>query len=409
MAAIAPNTIKPAISMSGQGVIMFPYAETVALQRTYTSQLSAYQAEFGIYSHMELTSTKEYLVNTFSVDSLGLQAASCDITDTDGISREERTIAPCHVVNYKTLCAEETLGTALMTAREVSGSTTSDAGLQNLIMDIAKNVSNAGTASLLALNIAGGLYEVPAVGNDYAYKAGVTSAQQANFVKQVSVTCEGWIVKALEDNKNSSISDANGKFGTANNTVIDGSTGANTYAAGKARLLKNALLAASSAELQDLFTLGAQTTSTGQEIRPVIIVDAITFNAIVKDYDTANTGAALNNDGTYKWQTINGRNYMFMDNILVYPETSPRAYEKYLTGYQAFMALTFCGNMNLGNSFAQLPLLATSGYPAAFMASQKPGLNNLGTWEMRSDYMVASDISDTGMVTIASAYIFPAA
>lgn len=401
MAAIAPNTIKPAISMSGQGVIMFPYAETVALQRTYTSQLSAYQAEFGIYSHMELTSTKEYLVNTFSVDSLGLQAASCDITDTDGISREERTVAPCHVVNYKTLCAEETLGTALMTAREVSGGTTSDAGLQNLIMDIAKNVSNAGTASLLALNIAGGLYAIPDGDNDYAYKVGVTSAQQANYVKQVSVTCEGWIVKALENNKNGDISDANGKFGSVNNT-------ATTYGAGKARLLKNALLAASSAELQDLFTLGAQTTSTGQEIRPVIIVDAITFNAIVKDYDTTNTGASLNNDGTYKWQTINGRNYMFMDNILVYPETSPRAYEKYLTGYQAFMALTFCGNMNLGNSFAQLPLLATGGYPAAFMASQKPGLNNLGTWEMRSDYMVASDISDTDMVTIASAYIFPA-
>lgn len=407
--ALAPNTIVPVVDTAAQ-TMAFPYAAAINLQETFISRLNPVQEQYKVYSHLNLSNTQEYTITKFGMDALVLQSGEgCDLTEGSAISTSETTVKGVKVAMFEGLCSATLLSEANQTQVLYDAGKADESRLTALYEKILTTAANTATTSLLATNVAGNLYLVPDGSNGYVYASGVTSAQQAAYVRQVGVDVDGWIKLAIDNgNSNGSISDANGKFGSANNTTT-------TYAAGKAALMKEALLALASPELRAAFIDGAYNTTDGRTLTPVIIVDSITMAAISKDYNLQAAGAALNANSTLgggrytRLQQPDGRGYFyFLDGILIYNEKSQQAYEKYLTGYQAFMALTLTETICFGNSFQAFPTFADGeNYPTAVEFKAKSSLGQKGAYEMRADFLVHTSIADNRYMAIASAYIHP--
>jgi len=411
MAVLDLQSVEPAIN-SATGMMAFPYAFAVNQQKTKISHLTPYQEQYKVYSHLELNSSAKYTFTTWSADALVLQSGdSCSLVEGSAIGSTDVELTGKHVAMVEGLCSATLLNESNLTRQKYEAGNIDESQLADVYAKVMVLAANTATMALLATNVAGNLYQIPDGSNGYVYKSGVSTEQQAAYVRQVNIDVDGWITLAIDrQNLNSSLNTAKGQFNSTNNT-------ATAYAAGKAAILKDNILALATPDLRDVFTNGAYATNDGRELNPLIIVDPITFAAMVQDFNLQAAGAALNQNsmlggGRYtRLLQPNGKGYFyFLDGILIYPETHQRVYEKALTGYQAFMALTVTENICIANSFKAMPLMADGqDFPTAvrFLAKGETDLTKVGAYQTRADFLVESAIADMNYMAIASAYIHP--
>lgn len=376
----------------------FPTGSLNAFQAAdYNDKFGFYQQTFGVYSYMKLNKKLKYVVH-YPVGSpfMWQPHRSCAWTPTGSLSFGKFEVEPCPAKINEEMCYDEHFNGAFEGFLTWGGNPAievDEAGKAATNAMIEAIVKNATMGARLTMTV-GQLYDPKAV-----TMAESTNTNIEGLFKKTIGTCRGWIelaiTKASEDTRLSHLN-VEGLI-TPDNISADGKTytGAVTDAL---KLYDNNMDAA-----PDELAYAAIEGGVGgfaDMFYMLWIVSPSILRAVSKKYNAQKTTVLQNemriSKVPYTLQTERGARTIEVfkiDNTIVIPLSEVGLVDAKLSGTSHFCYLTVSGCVNLGGSFADIPVPGQS--EVAMMIQQGQDVDDLGRYKFLSHALFATAINDT--------------
>lgn len=402
-----PITLDP-IFMPDSNMLMFQTSELNYLaEQRYNDKFGFYQAAFGMYSYMRLTSDFEYKIwYPQGEPHLWQPHNSCAWNPLGVYGFANKTITPCKSKLNLEFCNDEFYNSvfrsfhAWNTGATVGLSAAGQAALTALTNTIVKSATIGNRMMLTA----GQLFDPETV----AIVTGTPTNVEEAFKKTIG-TCRGWIdllidLEAGDPTKYAHLN-LDSLFiqsGGGQNIATNGQTFTGSVVA-----LYDAIFAAATNDLQEAIIDGG-VGDTGRSFMPMFLVSNSVKAKLYADLLALNASAVqIKPRISQRAITANGQTFdvMYIDNVPVIPVADVANYDKLLTGRSHFAYLTISGTIQLGSNFARIPELGSG--EVAVAIQQKTDLDELGKVLFLSHSLSATAISDTKYIAGGYKYTVP--
>lgn len=389
-----------------RNALYFPTDPLNALLRAeYSDKFGFYQRNFGVYSYMQLTQDLTYRVHYATGTPFMWQPHNnCAWTPTGTLGMDQMEITPCRVKINEQFCYDEFMGSAYSAFLRWSQNPTigfSAAG-QAAVDELARTiVSNATLGARMTLT-GGQLHDPTAV----TFEAGTPSRIVDAFSRTVGA-CRGWIELLIETAAATGQTWLDGSYIDAGDISADGKTytGAVT---GDAVALYDKIFSDAPTALTDAVIEGG-VGGFGAQFYPLFLVSLSIYRAVDAAYKAQKESATINEPRISRvpFQTSTDRGsrtiYVYaIDDTIVVPISEAAQFDQYITGTSHFAYLTVSGVIQLGGSFANLPVVNESN--VAVLLQVSTDAEDYGTHKFLSHALMATAINDTNY--IAGDYLY---
>jgi len=376
------------------------------MRAEYNDNFGFYQQNFGVYNYMQLTKDLQYKIHYMEGTPLLWQPHnSCSWDPMGNVQFGDKTITPCKAKMNVENCYDEMINTIYKAflSWDASGRVDFDPQYIPVVNEFVRTIgANATLGARLTLT-AGQLYD----GVTEAFTADLATDIQSMFKTSVGV-CQGWI-DLLEDSA-ATYSWLDGSFIDAADISSDG-----TQWVGDSRTvldLYDETFAGAPQALQDAIIEGG-IGGFGAQFFPLWLVSSSVWRAVDAEYKVQRATTATNlpriEVETFQTQTPRGSrpvNVYKIDNTYVIPIHDPNHFTKYLTGTSHFQYLTLSGVVQLGTSFASLPVVGQS--DVGMMVQISNQAEDLGKQKMVSHALFGTAINDVDYIAGNHIYAEPA-
>jgi hypothetical protein len=386
------------------------YFETGSLnglaQAEYNDKFGFYQNLFGCYSYMQLTRDLTFKLHYPQGTPLLWQSHnSCAFTPTGTLSFGEMEITPKRVKINEKLCYDEYFDSAYRAWLEwgqgnnVEMNAAGIAATNALTESLVKNATLGARVSM----VAGQLFD--STGSISFEDDTAMNIEQA-FAK-TSMSVKGWLQLAIEtaaggvDHLNVSTlieaADVSGDGKTFTSDVLD---------------LYDENFDECPGKLKDAIIEGG-VGGFGFNFYPVWFVSPSIYRKLDTDWKALKESATINEPRItvekFPYQTNRGQrniNVFKIDETIVIPTSEPTVYSQYLTGTPHFCYLGLSGVIQMGSSFANLPVANQN--DVGIMVQRSDDAEDLGTFRFLSHALMGTAINDTNYLCGGYLYAEPA-
>lgn len=390
--------VKPRFNALNSNAIYFHVGDMNAIARQeYQDNFGFYQRTFGVYSYMKFNKDGKYVLNYPKDLPFKWQAHnSCAWTPLGTMSMGKKEIEPCRVKLNEQFCYDEFFDSTYSWLLDWnSGKVQYDATGQALVDLMAREIVKNATIGFRMLLVGGQLYQ----GVTPDWTAGTPARVQDAFLRTANV-CKGWI-KLLIDLA-ASDEDA---YGHLDNGLIDGGDIAadGLTFTGNVLDLYDAMFAGAPRPLQVAIQSGG-VGGFDNMFQPIVICSRSILSALYLQYLAQNEAVAQNKPRItvreYSVDTERGSRMIFVyfiDNTAFVPLDEMDLLEQQLNTGSHFFYLTISGAIQLGSSFAALPVVNES--DVAVMVQLSTDVEDLGTYKFAAHALAAVGINDTDYIT----------
>ena len=367
----------------------------------YNDKLGVYQARYGLYTYMQMTSQLTFKIHYPEGTPFMWQPhKNCAWTPTGTLSMNQKEITPCRSKINEQFCYDENLdGTFQEFLRHGGGATIqlSQAGIQytnELIRTIVKNATLGARMTM----VGGQLIDLSSVTFETGAPARIEDAY-----RRTAGTCKGWIELARQTALIPGNEHLDGSFIQGGDISSDGKT-----FTGSTVDLYDSVFDGSPTELQDSIIEGG-VGGFGSMFYPIFAVSPSIYRAIIKDWKAQKVSPLMNEPRITRIPiqvpSPNGQWTMFIyfiDDTVVIPISDISHFDKYVTGTSHFCYLTISGVIQLGGSFADIPKVSES--EVSVMVQVSEDAEDYGTYKFLSHGLMATAINDTNY--LAGDYVY---
>lgn len=392
--------IKPIFRQRSNAIFFETTRLNALLRAEYQDNFGFYQQNFGVYSYMQMTSDLEFKIHYHTgVPLLWQPHNSCAWNPTQTLDMGTDTIAPCKAKINEQHCYDEHFGSIYREFLQWGGGPTVSftAAGQQAIDDLVRTiVANASMGARLTLT-AGQLHNLSSV----EFNDAVPTRIEQAFRSTVG-TCRGWIELCRTLSTNPQYAHLEAGYIESGDISSDGKS--YTGATNTATELYDLYVAGAPGPLRDAIIEGG-TGGFGTTFYPIWIVSPSIHQAVYKDWLAQKESATQNQPrisvmqgtiptGRGGTRTIN--TYM-IDNTVVIPLSEVALWERFLKQTSHFAYLTISGCIQLGASFADLPLVNQAEVGVMMQISENA--EDYGTHKFLSHALFATAINDTDYIT----------
>lgn len=389
----------------GQNQLLFASDKmNYLLDTNYNDKFGFYQANFGVYSYMTLTSELTYVLNSLEASPFMWQPHnSCNWNPVGVIQNNQTEIQPCRAKINAEQCYDALFDSAFAAFNQWAQNPTvemSDAGVE-YINKLTNSILAGATYGARVTLTAGQLYAPGGITFDGSVGADVQSAFNSTIG-----TCKGWLELVKEQA-------AAGKDWMNDTSLIPGgdlSADGETYT-GDPIALYDAILANAKPELVSAVNEGG-IPGFNVDSYPLMLVSTSIYNGIVAEWRTQAVAAAQNFPRISRMEmevnTARGTRKIFVmkiDETVVVPLSELGFVDKHVAGATHVAYLTVSGNINLGASFANLPVAAEQ--DVAVAVERVTALKEYGKYRFASHSLFGTAISDTNYIAGVQVFAEP--
>lgn len=373
----------------------------------YNDKWGFYQRQYNVYNYMRLTQDMTFRLHYPEGTPFMWQPHNnCAWTPTGTLTMNTMEVTPCRAKINEQNCYDELINSTYKAALQWSTNPTvgfSQMGIQfnnQLVQTIMKNATLGARMTLTG----GQLHDLTSV----TFETGVDGRIEDAY-RRTAGTCRGWIelcrdTAAADPNKAHMDGGASG-FIDAADISSDGKTYLGTT--NTVIELLDIVKAGSPTELQDAILEGG-VGGFGTTFYPLFLVSPTIFRAIDKEWLAQKVSPLMNEPRiTKRPVTVEGRTFWtyFIDEIAIVPISEISQFDRYVTGTSHFCYLTISGVIQLGGSFANIPVAAGIGEQGvSIMIQVSTDAEDYGTSKYLSHGLMATAINDTNY--IAGEYIY---
>lgn len=373
----------------------------------YTDKFGHYQRLFGLYSYMQITKDNKFKIHYPEGTPFMWQVhRSCAWTPTGTLSMDSKEIDACKVKINEEYCYDEFFNSTYKEFLEWSNGTTvelSAVGTQasaELFRTIVKNASLGARLTLTA----GQLHDI-SDGSDQEINEG-TPTRIADAFTRTHTACRGWLalVRAMSTQPGlGHLETGDLGDGVTNELSADGREFTGSVVA-----LHDALYSGAPVELRDAIAEGG-VDGFGSDFFPLMPCSTSMIRAARREFNEQKSSVAVNEPRISRREfpitTANGTRtlYVFViDETVLIPISEVSQYDKYLNGTSHFAYLTISGVIQLGASFAALPVVNESEVGIKMEVSDRN--KDYGNHSFLAHALMAAGINDYNYIT--GDYIF---
>lgn len=388
-----------------RGAFYFDVEELNAFTRAeYQDKFGFYQRTFGVYSYMRLTRDLKYRIHYPKGTPFMWQTHnSCAWTPTGTLSMDTKVIEPCRVKINEQFCYDEFMEGAYKAYLEWTNGVTadlSDAGVV-AVNELSRTiVQNATLGARMTLS-GGQLHDLATI----EFEAGVeTNIRQA--FERTAGSCRGWIELCNVTSQEA------GKDHLQNGLIVAGDISADGKTWNKDFVeFYDEMVDAAPTPLQDAIMEGG-VGGFGDVYFPLMILGRAQYRGAYRAYLAQKETATVNEPRlrreSYQIETPRGQRtiyVLFIDETAIIPLHEIAVFDRYLTGTSHFAYLTISGVIQLGSSFAEIPVPGESEVGVMMQVSQD--VTDLGTHKFLSHALLATALNDTDYISGDYAYATP--
>jgi len=404
-----PITIEP-IFLPDSGYTFFSTEQMNALaELRYKSTFGWYQAAFGMYGYLQLTSDQQYRIHWVEGQPYLWQPHnSCTWSPLGVFKMNSKTIEPCKSKINLDICNDEFFGSLYKdfhrwnTGASVELSASGQAAVGEIIKSVQKNATLGNRLMLTG----GQLLNL-----DTIVAATGTSSDIMEAFRATANTCKGWIqlCKATGATAGFGHVDQNALFitsGGGQNISSDGKTFTGDVVA-----LYDAEIAAGKADLQDAVMEGDLGEEGGAPFTSMFLVSPSVYRRAYAQAQTAK-GTPIVNQLRLQQRAVTfagrTRMVMYIDETPIIPIKDVTWYDKLTTGTSHFAYVTTSRTIQLGSNFAGIPeLREAAGTEVAVAIQGSNKLSELGRVEFLSHNLSAVSLTDTNFIAGAYKFVQP--
>ena len=402
MAGNAAFLIKPAFNRLTNAVTFQTDSVNALLREEYSDNFGFFQENFGVYSYMRLTSALKYKMHYFKgAPLMWQQHNSCAWTPTGTLTMGTNEIDPCKVKINESNCYDEffdSLYEAFLTWSNGQTVDYSAEGVQAVNAMLETIMSNA-TLSARALLTAGQLHDLTTV----AYATDTPTRIEDAFNRTMG-SCRGWIEM---------LNDLSATYSwTATNYLDAGDIGATgqTFTSNVVDLYDE-FFAGAPKQLQQAISEGG-IGGFSDQFYPLFLVSPSIHAKLHLEWLAQKESAMITEPRIrkvpYTVQTSRGARTLevtMIDNTIVVPIHEVGIVEQYITGTSHFAYLTLSGVIQLGASFASLPVVGSANTGLMMQVSQNA--EDYGAFKFLAHALMATAINDVNYITGDYIYVLP--
>jgi len=397
---MAKQSIKMEPSFNAlRGSLYFHVGDMNALaSESYQDNFGFYQRTFGAFAYMRMTKDLKYVLHYPKDTPFKWQVhKSCAWDPIGTMSMGKKEIEPCKLKLNEQFCYDELFESTFKSLLEWANGSTVDYTAEGfeLVRRLADTIVKNATIGFRMTLSGGKLYQ----GLTPDFSAGTPARIEDAFAKTANA-CEGWIKLLI----NLAASDED-KYGHLDNATIESgdiSTNGLDFI-GSVLDLYDANYALAPRKLQ----IAIQSGGVGgfdNMFYPLAIVSRSILAKLHLEYLAQNEAVAQNKPRItireFSVTTERGQRPIFVyfiDNTAFIPLDEIDNLEEYLDTASHFFYLTVSGTIQLGSSFAALPVANES--DVAVVIQQSTDVEDLGTYKFAAHALAAVGINDTDYIT----------
>ena len=385
--------------------IFYKAKELNAFERLpYQDDFAFYQNNFGIYRHMSLTSMYTYKITRVrGVPFMWQSLTACSFDHTGSLRTSIEEITPSRAYVKERFCQDELFDSCFEQLIEYkNGDMMLDAEGQRIFQKtIEELVANAAYGARLNLTM-GQVFDPAAVTFREQIGDNVPTATIQDLFTRTHTTSKGW-VKLFAD-----LAVHYPWLNLANLLPSTSFTGEDFT--GDVLDFYDNLKDNAPRELKSLVNRGGVARGGSAAFKPLFLVSDSIHAAVVKQYISQRTEAALNEGGRISRETVaNGDSmpqvvYHIDGMIPVIPISDISEYDKYLNGTTHFGGIVASGNIQLGNSFGPINNVEDG---IAMIIEQNKSISNdapYGAYHFQSVGLFASALADPNYAVAARTF-----
>ena len=379
-----------------RGALAFPTKElNYLLRQEVYDTFSFYQSQYGIYSFMKITKDLKYKIH--SMDALPMvfqKYRSCHVDPLGNIELNVREITPCKGVALTEFCNDELLESCFSHFFNWDGMgplELDENGAEMFRMLTEKILETFVIGARLTLT-ASGVYDI----NSVTFKESVTE-EVKNMFRKTADTCQGWLayVKML------------GKDAAYPHLNVQGLLNANNFNGrnytGSIEAVLDGLIENSTDDLGSIIDQGGISGLSANGSGVIFKLSTFLFKAMVKEYrHRCEDVLCLNKRLSMEEADWMGRKVKvyFFDGIPIVPIDDMNEYDKHLKNNTHFAILTVAGNVNLGASFNDIPMIGNNN-GVGMRIYMDDSNSDYGKFSWRTDSLFSASIANTDYMTAA--------
>lgn len=365
------------------------------------SNLGFYQAQFGVYSYMQMNKNQKFVIHSLRGTPFMWQPhRTCAWDPTGSLRVGKQELEPCQAKINEEFCYDELFDSCFQPFLEWDGRglIKLDAQGTNMVNTMVKTMAENATLGARLTLTAGQLYDPALV----TFADNTSNEIKSLFTRTVG-TCRGW-VELLRDMATSDAQyshlNVSGLFAT---TDFDGKK----YI-GDVIALYDALQARAPYPLQTMINEGGIAGALDSGM-PLFLTSTSVYNAVADAYRKQCINiACINPRLTRKDFTVTTskgprtHHVYYIDDVAVIPVSEVSYYDMYLKGATHFAAISIAGNISLGASFANLPNV--NDQEVAIMVQRSEEVKDYGKYYFASHSLFATSIADTDYIVATIQY-----
>ncbi len=398
--------INPLLIPAGPGGssdrIIYPEDKVNQMVRSeYMDTLGAYQRAFGMYRWMQLDKHLEYRIERIDRSDVAVQKfTNCAFQDGALMTTTTDNIRPSKSYIKASRCIDEDFNSHWegIIKYKTDGGIEYDAigkARENLFIE---NLLEDYTYALNRMNVVGNYHD-----KTTALRDKITAEQRVIWDKTTSET------KGFHRLQVEYANDKGAKWMNRTDLIDETlfSEDGSLYN-GSIKDIISALLRDGKVKKLQKLANGVVQTVRGKQVWTYIKLSNAFYNKVLKELEAENTNA-LQNQRTWKWETINGAKVITYDQRLpVIPCEYVNGFDEYLKGDTHSITISVSGNIQFGGNWAEVQGGEVYGFRPGIIISRgtDPGLENFLKWTVLSLQLQAGIIVDpdlfTGLVTYVS-------